>query len=140
MSDVERRHADSFADNFGNHLDGLIQAWKSKAEYDRQYEEFINNNQPPELPDQSGSLRDLYAYNRAKERYEEDLQLYERRRQDSARQFYGLAQNVLPMLPEGIPLIYDQQTEGRLQGGGKYEITHVVEDDASTIQIRQLDR
>lgn len=46
------------------------------------------------------------------------------------------AWKVLPYLPEGVPLVYDEPWTN----GDRYEIVRVAENDGPAIHIRQVDR
>lgn len=131
---MNRRHAEHSLERLAERL---IDAWIGLHDLQRQLDDFKESDRLPEPPDKFESVGALVEYNLQKERYDELLRGYEDRVKNARHTFQMEERNFIPLLPEGVPLIYAYQRYGTSSAGKTYEIVRVTTEGQPSIQIQE---
>jgi hypothetical protein len=103
-------------------LGRMIEARTDQDEADKHLRDYRAANRPPDVPNEFEDVDTFLDYHHRRQGYEDDLRQHENALKKAKKEYAGAAGQLMPFLPDGVPLRYAYQGERSELSGTEYVI------------------
>ena len=103
-------------------LGRMIEARTDQDEADKHLRDYRAANRPPDVPNEFEDVDTFLDYHHRRQGYEDDLRQHENALKKAKKEYADAAGQLMPFLPDGVPLRYAYQGERSELSGTEYAI------------------